>query len=232
MSNKQWQLSNRPEGAVSYDNFQLAETEIPAPEDGEILVRTLYLSVAPVMRMYMTTGAAGIPKLDIGDCMPGRGVGYVMKSNHPEYGIGDVVHGSIGWQEYALLKPTAETLIFKHNHHDIPVSTAIGCMGMTGYTAYFGLMDVGELKPGQTVVISAAAGGVGCNVGQIAKALGCRTIGIAGGPEKCQMIVDRCGCDEAVDYKAGDVEGQLRNLLGDAGANVVFDNVGGQCSTP
>jgi NADPH-dependent curcumin reductase len=224
--NLQWRLRARPQGAVQAQDFELIEGALPQIGPGEILCETAYLSVAPVMRLYMLNATAIEPPLAIGDVMHGRGVGTVIASRHPDFAIGDSVQGRFGWQQYARLSGDAAALTFKVTQRAAPISTALGPLGMTGWTAWVGLKEIGRLQAGQTLVVSGAAGGVGSIVGPVAANLGAPAIGIAGSDEKCAMLVERLGYRAAINYRTENVEARLRELCPD-GINVFFDNVGG-----
>jgi len=222
--NRQWVLAARPDGLVKTTDFAWAEGPVPEPGPGEFLVRVHYLSLAPVMRRYMIDGAGIEKPLAFGDVMHGRGAGMVVKSNHPDFAVGDAVHGPMGWQDYKVLDGTR--LTFKVRQRVAPLHTALGCLGITGFTAYIGLFDLCEPKPGQTVLVSGAAGGVGSIVGPLAKIAGCRVIGIAGGPEKCARLTSQLGYDAAIDYRNSDVAAEIAKAAPE-GINIYFDNVGG-----
>jgi len=227
-TNRQWVLAERPvDRAVRESDFRLIEAPVPMPGRGEFLVRTLYLSVAPVMRQYMIDGAGIEPPLAIGDVMRGRGVGQVVASNHPDYAPGDFVQGKLGWQEYSVSDGSPYYMMYKIRQRLVPLSTAVGVLGITGFTSYLGLVDLGQPKKGETVLVSGAAGGVGSNVGWIARNLGCRVVGIAGASAKCWTLTDRLGYDAAIDYRTDDVPAQIRELC-PGGVDVFFDNVGGE----
>jgi NADPH-dependent curcumin reductase CurA len=227
-TNRQWVLAGRPvDRAVREDDFRLVEAPVPMPGRGEFLVRTLYLSVAPVMRQYMIDGAGIEPPLAIGDVMRGRGVGQVVASNHPDYAPGDLVQGKLGWQEYSVSDGSPYYMMYKIRQRLVPLSTAVGVLGVTGFTSYLGLVDLGQPKKGETVLVSGAAGGVGSNVGWIARNLGCRVVGIAGTSAKCWMLTQKLGYDAAINYRTDDVPARIRELCPD-GVDVFFDNVGGE----
>jgi NADPH-dependent curcumin reductase CurA len=226
-ANRHWVKAARPDGAVRESDFEFRSGEIPVPGDGEFLIQTLYLSLAPVMRMYMLDGAGFEKPLEIGETMRGRGVGRVIESRHPGYSPGDIVHGKLGWQEYSVSDGSPWFMMYKVHQRVAPFSTALGVLGITGFTSYLGLVDIGKPVSGETVLVSGAAGGVGSSVGQIARNLGCRTVGLAGGPEKCALLTERLGYDAALDYRAGDVEAQIREACPD-GVDIFFDNAGGE----
>jgi NADPH-dependent curcumin reductase len=224
--NTQWRIARRPTGNnVQRQDFSLHEENIPACGDGQVLLRTLYLNLAPVMRMYMMgVGAAREKPLGIGDVIHGRGVAEVVESHHPDYRVGDIVQGQLGWQTYKTSAMTAAELMRKIPDRGVSYGLSLGPLGMTGFSAYFGFIDRGSPKKGDTVVVSAAAGGVGSIVIQIAKIYGCRVIGIAGGPEKCNRITQ--WCDDTIDYRNENVPARLEHLLPN-GFDIYFDNVGG-----
>ena len=223
-TNRQWRLASRPTGMVSESNFQWAEEPIPAISDGEILVRTLFLSCDPTQRGWMAMDSY-MPAVAIGEVMRSIGIGVVEKSQHPDFAPGDMVSGMTGWQDYAVFNANGPARPSKIPA-GVPLPLAMSALGHTGLTAYFGLLDVGKIREGETVVVSGAAGATGSMACQIAKVKGCRVIGIAGGPEKCKWLVSELGIDAAIDYKNEDVEKRLGELCKD-GINVYFDNVGG-----
>jgi NADPH-dependent curcumin reductase CurA len=221
--NHQVRLAARPVGLPKRSDWQFTETPLPKPGDREVLVRTLYLSLDPAMRGWMNEGRSYIPPVGIGEVMRAGGIGRVVASNHPDFAVGDHVNGTLGIQDYAVVEGGRLT---KVDPKLAPLPVFLNTLGMPGMTAYFGLLDVGQPKPGDTVVVSGAAGAVGASVGQIAKIKGCRAVGIAGGAAKCRYLVDELGFDAAIDYKAGDVREGLRAHC-PKGVNVYFDNVGG-----
>lgn len=224
--NRQWRLAARPDGPVRESDFALFDAPVPSPGDGEFLVRTRYLSVAPVMRQYMIDGAGIERPMQIGDVMYGRGVGEVVASRHPGFAVGDIVHGKLGWQDYALADGAPGSLMFKVSATDLPPSTALGVLGITGFSAYVGLLDLARPQPGESVLVSGAAGGVGSVAGPLAKIADCRVVGLAGTEEKRRMLVDRLGYDAAIDYKSGALAETIASVM-PAGIDVFFDNVGG-----
>jgi NADPH-dependent curcumin reductase CurA len=225
-SNYQWRIAARPDGNVKQSDFSWHEAEVPVPGAGEFLLRTLYLGVRPVMRMYMQgISAAGERPLAIGDVLHGRGVAQVVVSNHPDYRPGDIVHGQLGWQTWKVSSGSAAERFIKMPDSGAPYIYGAGATGMNGFSAYGGLLECGQPVAGDTVVVSAAAGGVGSTVVQIARILGCRVIGIAGGPEKCALLKE-LGCVAAIDYKSEDLEQRIEELC-PAGLDIYFDNVGG-----
>jgi NADPH-dependent curcumin reductase len=224
MQNRQFKLKSRPQGMVKASDFDFVTAAAAEPGAGEALVRTLYLSLDPAMRGWMNEGKSYVPPVGIGEVMRALGVGRVVKSNDPELSVGDTVTGLLGVQDYALCKAKELTRI---NPKLAPLPRFLGALGMPGMTAYFGLLDVGQPKAGETVVVSAASGAVGAIVAQIAKIVGCRVIGIAGGKEKCDWLTRELGIDGVIDYKGDDVRARLKELA-PKGVDVYFDNVGGE----
>lgn len=226
--NRQWVVAARPDGAPRPADFEYREAPAPEPGPGEILLETLYLSLAPVMAMYMSgKEIAQRPGLAIGDVIHGRGVGRVVESHHPDYSVGEILHGQFGWQTYRCTDAAASERFFRYTATDLPAHLALGALGMTGYSAYCGFVDAGAPRPGDTVLVSGAAGGVGHLVVQIAGAIGCRrVVGIAGGPDKCALLRE-LGCDAAIDYRQGGIEAAIRAACPD-GVDLYFDNVGGE----
>ena len=224
MQNLQVLLASRPEGPVSEQNFRLVESAMPSPREGEVLLRNLYLSLDPYMRMRMNEGKSYAPPVQLGDVMVGGTIGEVVESNDPRFKTGDIVGGRAGWQLYAAAD--AGTLR-KIDTRGAPLSTALSVVGMPGVTAWYGLLRIGEPSLGETVVVSAASGAVGSVVGQIARLKGCRAVGIAGGPAKCKHVVNELGFDACVDYKSNAFESELREATPD-GVDIYFENVGGR----
>ena len=222
-TNRQILLKSRPQGAPSLDNFELTETPIPEPGDGELLMRTRYLSLDPYMRGRMSPAKSYAKPAAVGAPMVGGTVGEVVKSRHPGYAAGDIVLGYGGWQDYALSSGTG---LRKLDPAAAPVSTALGILGMPGMTAYVGLLEIGQPKPGETVVVAAASGAVGSVVGQIAKIKGCRAVGIAGGAEKCRFVAGELAFDACIDHRAADFVQKLEAAC-PQGVDVYFENVGG-----
>jgi NADPH-dependent curcumin reductase CurA len=223
--NRQILLRKRPVGEPKEDDFELATTAIAEPGEGAMLLKNLWLSLDPYMRGRMNDAKSYAPPVALGGLMVGGTVSQVLASNIPEYRVGEIVSGNHGWQEFAIGRSKDDRLA-KVNPALAPISTAIGVLGMPGFTAYFGLLKVGQPKPGETVVVSAAAGAVGSAVGQIAKIQGCRAVGVAGGKAKCEHVVGDLGFDACIDYKAGNLEADLRAACPD-GIDVYFENVGG-----
>ena len=223
LQNRQFKLSSRPVGMVKRSDFEFVNTPAGEPGPGEALVKVLYLSLDPAMRGWMNEGRSYIAPVGIGDVMRAGGVGRVVASNDPSLAAGDTVVGATGVQDYAVVKAKE---LNKVDPRLAPLPRYLGALGMPGLTAYFGLLDIGQPKEGETVVISAAAGAVGAVTGQIAKIKGCRAIGIAGGPDKCHYVVDELGFDAAIDYKNEDVRAGLARHC-PKGIDIYFDNVGG-----
>ena len=222
--NHQVRLAARPVGLPKPSDWEHTEEPVGEPGDGEVLVRVKYLSLDPAMRGWMNEGRSYVPPVGIGEVMRAGGCGEVIASQHPGFTPGDHVTGITGIQEHAVLSGDA---LIKVDPELAPLPVYLGTLGMPGMTAYFGLLEIGKPKPGETVVVSGAAGAVGSVVGQIAKIKGCRAVGIAGGEEKCRHIVDELGFDAAIDYKAENVHQALRRHCPD-GIDVYFDNVGGE----
>jgi NADPH-dependent curcumin reductase len=221
--NRQFKLAARPVGLPKRSDFEFATAPMPAPGPGEVLVKTLYLSLDPAMRGWMNEGRSYIPPVALGEVMRAGGAGRVLASNDPGFAVGDHVTGALGVQEYAAVKASQ---LVKVDTRVAPLPVFLGTLGMPGMTAYFGLLEVGQPEPGQTVVVSGAAGAVGSVVGQIARLKGCRAVGIAGGADKCAYLTAELGFDAAIDYKAADVRKALREHC-PKGIDVYFDNVGG-----
>jgi NADPH-dependent curcumin reductase len=204
-------------------DWSIVEEAKPVAAEGEFVVQVDYLSIDPAMRTWMNAGRSYVPPVEIGEVMRALGVGHVVESRHPRFSVGDDVSGIFGVQRYAL-SDGAE--VNKLDTRLAPATTYLGALGISGLTAYFGLLDVGRPEPGQTVLVSGAAGSVGSIVGQIARIKGCRAVGIAGGEDKCRWLVDEVGFDAAIDYKAADLRKELKIHAPD-GVDVYFDNVGG-----
>lgn len=217
-------LASRPVGFPRVSDFHLVYSPLPLAAAGELLVRSIYLSLDPCMRERMDDGDSYAPPVAIGGVMPGAAVALVLEPNGSQLRAGDLVEGMLGWQEYAVA-PRRE--LRKIDPRLAPISTALGVLGMPGLTAYFGLLDIGDPQPGETVVVSGAAGAVGTIVGQIAKIQGSRVVGVAGSDAKVSWLIDELGFDAAFNYKASeDFDGDLERLCPD-GIAVYFDNVGG-----
>lgn len=227
--NHQVRLASRPVGLPTDANWQFTSEPVVQPGPGGVLVKTLYLSLDPAMRGWMNEGKSYIPPVEIGEVMRAGGVGRVVASNHPGFAVGDPVTGNLGVQEYCLI-PEHEIRRSGLARIDLRAGSWtqwLNVLGMPGMTGYFGLMDIGQPKAGETVVVSGAAGAVGQTVGQLAKIKGCRVVGIAGGPAKCEWVVRELGFDACIDYKNSDVRAGLKAHC-PQGVDIYFDNVGGE----
>ena len=222
--NHQIRLAARPSGLPEPADWNLTEEAVPTPGPGEFVVSIAFLSLDPAMRGWMNAVTSYIDAVELGDVMRAGAVGRVSASEHPGFAVDDYVYGAFGVQEHAHSDGAG---VIKIDPSLAPLPTYLGTLGLTGMTAYFGLFDTGKLQAGDTVVVSGAAGAVGSVAGQIAKIKGCRVIGIAGGAEKCEWIVEDLGFDAAIDYKAQDVRRTLREYA-PGGVDVYFDNVGGE----
>ena len=221
--NRQIVLRSRPVGMPKPSDFDVVESPLPTPKDGEVLTRTIYLSLDPYMRGRISGARSYAQSVEPGQVIVGGTVGEVLESRHPAVARGDLVLGYDGWQSHAVSKGGA---LRRLDPKQAPISTALGVLGMPGMTAYVGLLDIGRPKPGETVVVSAASGAVGSAVGQIAKIKGARAVGIAGSPDKCDYVVRELGFDACVNYKTGDLPAALKAAC-PSGIDVYFENVGG-----
>ncbi len=224
VSNRRWVLASRPQGAPVTDNFRLEEQPVPALADGQILLRTIWLSLDPYMRGRMSDAPSYSPPVEIGAVMVGGTVSRVEQSNHPDYTPGEWVLGYSGWQEYDVSDGSGLVKLGDNPQHP---SWALGVLGMPGFTAYMGLLDIGQPKEGETLVVAAATGPVGATVGQIGKLKGCRVVGVAGGAEKCRHATEVLGFDQCIDHHADDFADQLAQACQD-GIDVYYENVGGK----
>ena len=222
--NRQIRLAQRPEGMPGDDTWKLVSTPVPEPGEGEFLVRVRYVSLDPAMRGWIRDARSYVPPVGIDEVMRAGAVGEVVASRHPKFPVGAKVQGLFGVQEYAVSDGSGVVTV-DDSVGELPLYLAT--LGMPGMTAYFGLLDVGALKEGETVVVSAASGAVGQVVGQIARIKGCRVIGIAGGEAKCGWVRDELGFDDCIDYQHEDVPARLKACCPD-GVDVYFDNVGGE----
>ena len=218
-------LASRPDGMPTDENFRIETVSAPEPADGELLLKTLWLSLDPYMRGRMSDRKSYAEPLQLGDVITGGVVAEVVESRDDAWSVGTLVTAMSGWQQYAVARPGSYRL-FRVDPDNAPIQTAIGVTGMPGQTAYFGLLRVGKPHSGETVVVSAASGAVGATVGQIAKIKGCRVVGVAGGPEKCAWCTDELGFDACVDYKSSTFAEDLAKACPD-GVDVYFENVGG-----
>ena len=221
--NKQFKLISRPIGLPTRDDFEYSETSIPLLNEGELLVKSEYISLDPAMRGWMNEGKSYIPPVRLGDVMRAGGVGCVLESKNGKFNKGDFVHGLLGVQSHSVSDGKGMTKI---DPNLAPLPLYLSLFGLTGMTAYFGLLTIGEPKQGDTVLVSGAAGATGSVVGQIAKIKGCHVVGIAGGQKKCDYIINKLGFDGAIDYTSGNVASALKTNCPD-GIDVFYDNVGG-----
>jgi len=222
--NRQIVLAQRPNGMPDQNTLRMEEKDIPVADDGDMLLRTVYLSLDPYMRGRMNDAKSYAEPVKIGEVMTAQVVAQVVTSTIDGYEPGDFVLAGSGWQDYALSDGSGTMNLGKDPQNP---SWSLGILGMPGYTAYAGLLKIGEPKPGETVVVAAASGPVGATVGQIAKIKGCRVVGIAGGAEKCKHVVDNLGFDTCIDHTADDFSGQLKTACSE-GIDVYFENVGGK----
>jgi len=221
MRNQRVVLASRPSGWVNEGNFRVEDVPVPKPAEGEVLVKNLWLSLDPYMRGRISDAKSYVKGVAIDEVMVGQTAGEVIESRSPHFAPGDKVLTQLGWQLYGTTHEAT-----KVDAARVPLSCYLGVLGMPGFTAYFGLKEIGKPKSGETVVVSAASGAVGSVVGQLAKLWGCTAVGIAGGSRKCEYVRDELGFDACIDYKAGNVEEALRQAC-PAGVDVYFDNVGG-----
>jgi NADPH-dependent curcumin reductase len=223
--NRQWCLATRPVGAIAESNFEWKQQPLPTLEQGQILVRNIYLSLDPTNRGWLNEGENYLPPVAIGEVMRGFGIGVVEQSRNAKFPEGTLVQGFLGWQDYAIADGTDLNQFQKDP--SVPLTAYLGLFNFIGMTAYFGLLDIGKPKAGETLVVSGAAGAVGSLVGQIGKIKGCRVIGIAGSEEKCHWLKDELGFDAAINYKTESVLESLQQHCPD-GIDVYFENVGGE----
>lgn len=224
--NRRFLLRERPTGRIGSDTFELSEEAVPEIRDGEALVRVDWISLDPTNRAWINDMPSYLPPVGIGEVMRAGGLGEVIASKNPNYAVGQIVQGLVGWQEYAVVSD-AMPLLPVEVAEGVSPSAYLGALGMTGLTAWIGIRDIGKPQPGETVVVSAAAGAVGSVAGQLAKADGARVVGIAGGPEKCALLTEQLGFDAAVDHRADDWAAQLAAATPN-GIDVDFENVGGE----
>ena len=225
--NRQVRLKSRPVGIPQAEHFEIVEAPVPECNAGEVLVRNIYLSVDPAMRGWVSDVTGYMEPVPVGAVMRAFATGRVEASRHPNFRPGEFVTGMFGWQDYASME--AKRIIRKVTETGLPISTSLGVLGINGLTAYFGLLEIGQPRTGETVVVSTAAGAVGSCVGQIAKIKSCRTVGIAGGPEKVRICRDEFGYDAAIDYKADDFASALAAACAE-GVDVYYDNTAGRIS--
>ena len=222
--NKKWVLKKRPEGYPSIDDFDIVNSPIPDPKHGEVLIKTLYLSLDPYMRGRLRDAKSYASPVGLGEVITGEVVGRVIRSNYQSLEVGDIVTAHIGWQQWGSIPGQ---MVRKVDSQKPPISTSLGILGMPGLTAYFGLLEIGKPIVGETLVVSAASGAVGAIVGQLGKMMGCRVIGTAGTNQKVNYIVDELGFDGAINYKTQNVESEIHKLCPN-GIDIYFDNVGGE----
>lgn len=223
--NRQWRLATRPVGLIDDSVFRWTEEPVSSPDEGQVLVRSLYLSLDPTNRMWTQERDTYLPPVPIGDVMRGIAIGVVEESRHPQFPEGSYVQGMFGWQDYFLSNGSDLTPLAIHP--GIPLTAYFGLFGHIGLTAYYGLLDIGKPQAGETLVVSTAAGAVGSLVGQIGKLKGCYVVGLTGSDEKCRWITEELGYDVAINYKTEPVLGSLKKHC-PKGIDVYFDNVGGE----
>jgi NADPH-dependent curcumin reductase CurA len=221
--NRRFLLASRPHGEPTADNFRLETVPTPQPAAGQVLLRTVYLSLDPYMRGRMSDAPSYAPPVQIGEAMVGGTVSRVVTSQHPDFKPGDWVLGYDGWQDYALSDGSDLRNLGPHLAHP---TRLLGVLGMPGFTAYMGLTEIGQPKPGETLVVAAASGAVGSVVGQVAKLKGCRVVGVAGGKEKCRYVVEELGFDACIDHRAPNFAAQLAAAC-PQGIDIYYENVGG-----
>lgn len=224
--NRQWVLAHRPKGMVTRDNFEYRESPVPEPGDGEVLLRNLYLSFDPAQRGWMEDRESYLPPVQIGEVMRAGSVAQVAASRHPDYRVGELVQTTGGWQDFLVVKPGSGPLGANKLPEGTNPTMRLSVLGGTGLTAYWGMLDLGQPKKGETVLVSGAAGATGSVAGQIARIKGCRVVGIAGGPEKCRWLKEVARFDAVIDYKSESVDQRIGELCPDK-VDVFFDNVGG-----
>jgi len=224
IKNTKWVLRNRPEGLVKDSDFELITEIMPEIQEDEILIENLFLSFDPTQRTWLNDMPGYLPPVQIGEVVRSGGMGRVLESNNPEYKVGDLAFGFVGWQSHCITKPTGDER-FRVIPDILPIPTMLNVMGTTGITAYYGLVELGNPQPGETVLVSGAAGATGSVAVQIAKFKGCHVIGIAGGAEKCAWLKE-LGVDDVIDYKNSNVAEELPKLAKN-GIDIYFDNVGG-----
>ncbi|UCD67598.1 MAG: NADP-dependent oxidoreductase [Betaproteobacteria bacterium] len=227
MNNRQVRLKARPQGIPQAEHFEIVEAALPELAEGQVLIRNIYLSVDPAMRGWIVDTAGYSAPVAIGEVMRSFASGRVEASRHPDFVVGDLVTGMFGWQDYAAVD--GESVQRRISEQDLPLSTSLGVLGLNGFTAYFGLLEIGQPKSGETLVVSTAAGAVGSCVGQIGNTLGCRTVGIAGGADKKRLCLEEFGFDAAIDYRSEEVDVALAKAC-PGGVDVYFDNTAGPIS--
>lgn len=223
--NQHIQLAARPVGEITSDNFAIVDAPMPIPGAGEVLIEVTYLAVEPAMRGWMEDRESYVPPVQIGEVMRGQGTGVVLQSNNPDFPVGTLVSGLVGWRRY--LVSDGRSIPLRKLPPGVAPAVALNVLGLTGLTAYFGMLDIGQPQAGDTVLVSGAAGATGSIAGQLARIAGARVVGIAGGAEKCAWLVSELGFDAAIDYKSEDTARRVGELC-PKGVNVYFDNVGGE----
>ena len=226
-SNRQWVLAKRPHGMVGVANFEYREEPIPTPGEGEVLIRNLYLSFDPTQRGWMEDRESYLPPVAIGEPMRAGSVGQVVESKHPEFAVGELVSTTGGWQDFVVVAPATSMMGLNKLPPGVGLTQPLSVLGITGMTAYFGMLDLGMPKAGETVLVSGAAGATGSVAGQIARLHGARVVGIAGGPEKCAWLKEVAGFDDVIDYKNEPVNQRIGETCPNR-VDVYFDNVGGE----
>ena len=226
-TNRQWLLAKRPNGLVTRENFDYVESPIPEPAEGQVLVRNLFLSFDPTQRGWMEDRESYLPPVAIGAPMRAGSIGQVSESRHPDFAQGDLVQTTGGWQDFVIAAPDQGPMGLTKVPDGVTPEMMLSVLGITGLTAYFGMLDLGNPQPGETVLVSGAAGATGSVAGQIARIKGCRVVGIAGGAAKCAWLKDEAGFDAVIDYKQGNVSDQIKATCPDK-VDVYFDNVGGE----
>ena len=225
--NRQWLLAKRPNGLVTRENFEYVECQIPEPASGQILIKNLLLSFDPTQRGWMEDKESYLPPVAIGAPMRAGSIGQVTESRHPDFAVGELVQTTGGWQDFVVATPNEGPIGLTKVPDGVTPEMMLSVLGITGLTAYFGMLDLGTPKPGETVLVSGAAGATGSVAGQIARIKGCRVVGIAGGAAKCAWLKDEADFDAVIDYKQGSVSDQIRAACPDK-VDVYFDNVGGE----
>ena len=225
--NRQWLLAKRPNGFVTRENFEYVECQIPEPASGQILVKNLLLSFDPTQRGWMEDKESYLPPVAIGAPMRAGSIGQVTESRHPDFAVGELVQTTGGWQDFVVATPNEGPIGLTKVPDSVTPEMMLSVLGITGLTAYFGMLDLGTPKPGETVLVSGAAGATGSVAGQIARIKGCRVVGIAGGAAKCAWLKDEAGFDAVIDYKQGNINDQIRATCPEK-IDVYFDNVGGE----
>ncbi|MEZ5503379.1 MAG: NADP-dependent oxidoreductase [Halioglobus sp.] len=222
--NQHIRVAARPRGEIRREDFEIVEVPVPEPGAGEVLVEVRYLAVEPAMKGWMEARVDYVAPLEIGEVMRGQGAGVVVQSDNPDFPAGCLVTGAVGWRRYAI--SDGRSVPLRRVPEGVDPAAALNVLGITGLTAWFGMLEIGRPQPGETVLVSGAAGATGSVAGQLARIAGARVVGIAGGREKCDWLVSELGFDGAIDYKSQDTAQQVRELCPD-GLNVFFDNVGG-----